>query len=213
MITGSSNGTGSAIASRVGAIELWLNGISFQISTSSVCVHQEVLEMFSRFSMPELRLVRSRGFVSSLVVITAIVTSGCGEESEFNLAPVRGKVTMGGEPVKSGVVVFSPMGTGEPMSIANIREDGTFELTASTAKQETGALVGTHKVRIYCVEEGSADIDDEENPEGAEMGSVPCVIPQLYQNFDTTPLQATVEDLDGEVNQIDFKLEKGKSGR
>lgn len=169
--------------------------------------------MLSRFSTPELRLIRSRGFVSSLLAITVIAASGCGEESEFNLAPVQGKVTLDGEPVKSGVVVFSPVGTGEPMSIANIREDGTFELTASTAKQESGALVGAHKVRIYCVEEGSADIDDEENPEGADMGSVPCVIPQLYQNFDTTPLQANVEDLGGEVNQIDFKLEKGKSRR
>lgn len=120
---------------------------------------------------------------------------------------------MDGTPVTSGVVVFSPVGATEPMSIANIRKDGTFELTASTPQQDSGALVGSHKVRIYCVEEGSADIDDEENPEASESGSTPCMIPALYQNFDTTPLTATVEDLGGDANQIDFKLEKGKAKR
>ncbi len=87
--------------------------------------------------------------VASLVLL--VFVSGCGS-SEFDIAPVRGKVTIDGKAMPGGQIRFAPIPTpGESISgksgFSLIREDGTFELGTDSATD--GAVVGEHWVTVY----------------------------------------------------------------
>jgi hypothetical protein len=83
---------------------------------------------------------RSLWTVALFALALPIALTGCSGD---NLAPVSGKVTFKGAPVKGGTLVFSPMGEGRPAS-AEIKADGTYAL--GTNYPSDGALVGHHRV-------------------------------------------------------------------
>ncbi len=77
---------------------------------------------------------------------------GC-TQSEFDLAPVSGLVTLDGEPLQGARVAFEPRQTpgGDPLAIG----PGSYGETDATGRYELvslnddpGAVVGTHRVRI-----------------------------------------------------------------
>jgi hypothetical protein len=72
---------------------------------------------------------------------------GCSQ-AEFSVTPLKGKVICKGRPVTEGLVQFSPVSSGNPMSgktgAGEIDRDGTFVVT--TYSQGDGAVVG--KCRI-----------------------------------------------------------------
>jgi hypothetical protein len=74
-----------------------------------------------------------------LCLVVPVALGGCGGG---NLAPVSGKVTHRGEPVKGGTLIFSPTGeggqTGKSVS-AEVKEDGSY-------KTGEGAVLGRHRV-------------------------------------------------------------------
>ena len=86
----------------------------------------------------------------------ALLLSGCGGPV---MAPVKGKITCNGKPVKAAAVTFSPVPASEGDKEAGkpatgfTEEDGTFVL--STFKTRDGAIVGQHKVLVMI---------DETNP-------------------------------------------------
>jgi hypothetical protein len=75
--------------------------------------------------------------VCSLALGAAVVglQGGCGSSETPVPTTVRGRVTFQGQPLAGGLVVFSPDaergGSGKPMR-AEIRDDGSFELTAES---------------------------------------------------------------------------------
>ena len=85
---------------------------------------------------------------SLLIVLAALMVSGCGGPQ---MAPVKGRVTFDGQPVKEAQITFSPMGvdgqkeTGKP-GTGFTDDEGNFDL--STFKNYDGALVGTHNVLV-----------------------------------------------------------------
>ena len=127
------------------------------------------------------------------------LVAGCGGEDGPTYATVTGKVTMDGEPIKVGSVIFIPSGeTKGPASSGAIKEDGTYEILGPSGK---GVVTGTHKVMLVCPEEGSGP-GTGENPM-ADVG--PCVIPLKYTQESSTDITKTVEE--GE-NTIDLVLTK-----
>ena len=113
----------------------------------------------------------SRGLVPTICALLAASFSGCGG-NKFDVAPVRGKVTCGGQPVTSGIVTFVPVapeGGGEPGKAASgrIGPDGTFVL--NTYETGDGAIIGRHTV-YYAPSEGG---DEEESEEG-ETAATPA---------------------------------------
>lgn len=138
-----------------------------------------------------------------LVLVTTAL-SGCGGDDGPQTAKVSGKVMVAGQLVESGTIAFFPdteKGTEGPMSVADIKSDGTYELLLSGV--DYGAVVGHHQVRIYCAEEGSVDTDAGE----VAARKAPCLIPRKYWDFETSGLTAEVKAQD-EPNQIDFDLAK-----
>jgi hypothetical protein len=85
---------------------------------------------------------------------TAVVVGmllGCSN-APFDVAPVHGKITLDGQPLKAGKVMFAPIRKGADLeagkpAIGVIREDGTFEL--STYRNGDGAVVGEHWVTVF----------------------------------------------------------------
>lgn len=83
----------------------------------------------------------------SLIFLGGAVLVGCGSNRP-SLAPVSGRVTIDGQPVKVGRVMFYPT-QGRPAS-GPIQPDGSYELT--TFEANDGAMLGSHRVTIQATE-------------------------------------------------------------
>ena len=100
-------------------------------------------------SMLTKRLVACHGFkLATLVLFALAACVGCGEKGAGTLPeliPVKGKITLKGQPLSSGTVRFEPDDFGRPAS-GKINSDGTFVL--STHKEGDGVVAGHHRVSI-----------------------------------------------------------------
>jgi len=89
--------------------------------------------------------------VFPLAALSAFALSACigcgssGADTAAKLIPVKGKVTVKGEPLSAGTVRFEPDDFGRPAS-GNLKSDGTFVL--STLKEGDGVVAGHHRVSI-----------------------------------------------------------------
>lgn len=108
-----------------------------------------------------------------VVVVVALLAgwTGCGKGggSEYNVAPVKGKVTYNGEAVKGGNITLQPLAeaggkagvTGRPAS-GSVGDDGTFVL--STYGKDDGAVIGKHQVSYMPVVVGATSYEDKPAP-------------------------------------------------
>lgn len=114
--------------------------------------------------------------------------AGCGG-SEFQLAPVKGKVTYKGKPLEFGTVIFLP--EKGPAATGQIQSDGSFvlETGTQTGGARKGAVVGKHKVEIRCLETQRPGFKP---PEGQEMPAGKSLIPAKYNQADSSGLTAEV---------------------
>lgn len=105
----------------------------------------------------------------SLLALFALVAglTGCGQTgSEYNVAPVTGKIIFNGQPVKGGSITLRPIAavegksgiTGKPASGA-VGEDGTFVL--STYGENDGAVVGKHQITFMPLTVGAESYTDK----------------------------------------------------
>jgi hypothetical protein len=143
------------------------------------------IEQAAPLSQP-IRVVK---VAAAALAITAII--GCGKPShQLETAHFRGKVTLDGQPLRSGYVTF--VNARGRSSSGEIQPDGTFEM--STYQSGDGAQVGSHPVVITPVPQ------DVAIPPGGNR--VP--IPERYQRAGTSGLTADVKP--GEDNEVEFKL-------
>ncbi|MEX1224130.1 MAG: carboxypeptidase regulatory-like domain-containing protein [Pirellulales bacterium] len=76
--------------------------------------------------------------------LLALCLVGCSSSTRPELAPVRGTVTLDGQPLFPGRIVFIP--AAGRASSARIDESGQFELVY--LRDVKGAALGEHEVRI-----------------------------------------------------------------
>ena len=146
----------------------------------------------------------------ALAVLAA--ASGCGGPKVY---PVRGTITFEGKPMKGGgAIAFMPLQQQEGKAPGGeIGEDGSYELT--THSPGDGSMPGEFRVVISQV--------TEREPENSEDGqkvarprelSLPAAdrIPTLYGDPYNSPLTATVEARDNELN-FDLKRNPGPPGK
>ena len=133
------------------------------------------------------------------VILGVLALGGCGG-SDLNLAPVKGKVTMNGQPVRAATVSFIPdssQGTEGPMSAGVLDDQGQFVL--KTGSGENGAIIGFHKVTVAC----PLDPSQGSSPSGQavpQAGTTPCDVPAKYESYATTDLTAEVTKGSNEIN-------------
>lgn len=145
-------------------------------------------------------------------LFAAFCCTGC-----FNngLAQVSGVVSVAGQPVSSGTIMFTP--TGGPAAVGEIK-NGQYTLT--TFKAGDGAWVGSHRVVIQATSIGPSSIgpssivepksiEDEFTPAPGSAGrmlipgKVTWLVPEKYSQAHTTPLTAEVK---AGSNDLDFDL-------
>src|SRR5204863_5466849 len=85
------------------------------------------------------------------VGVALLAVTGC-ESAAGPLAPVRGRVTYKGVPLRAGSIVFTPdahRGNSGPLARGEIQSDGTYVLSTDDGR---GAVSGWHRVTIVAVE-------------------------------------------------------------
>lgn len=132
--------------------------------------------------------------VLGTVLVVAVV--GCSKPP-YDVAPVRGTVTVDGQRLTAGRVMFAPvdkageLNPGKP-AFGRIGPEGSFVL--STYRDEDGAVVGEHHVTVAALPGGNAKESGEPK----------------YRFFH---VPATYHVLAGQQNEIDIQITKAEVAR
>ncbi len=137
--------------------------------------------------------------VSLLILICMMPCGvGCGSSSKYPTAQVSGIVTLDNEPLSGAIVNFQPVGGDNPNvgpgSTGRADENGHFSLT--TIHDDPGAVVGTHKVRIYSYSPESAPAGD------GDAGPIVERVPHRYNYRSQLTFSVPAEG----TKEADFKL-------
>ncbi|MGE0755692.1 MAG: hypothetical protein AB7O38_01665 [Pirellulaceae bacterium] len=146
-----------------------------------------------------IECVRPQGLLVAGVVCL-IVAAGCGSTGDHPpTAPVHGKVSYKGQPLKGGTVSFQPQGQPGNPALGDIQPDGTYSLT--TYEKDDGAVLGKHAVTVT-VFPGQGGAEEMGLPGTEAMAKSP--IPTKYSDVSTSGLSFEVKD---ETNTADFDLQ------
>lgn len=124
-------------------------------------------------------------FVGLLVV--AVTVAGCNGSDHYH---VNGTVTLDGDPVTAGRVLFVPTESGRT-AVGAIQSDGSFSLTTDGV---TGARAGHYQVAVR--PPGSA-VSEESMPVAIESN-----IPTRYGNVATSDLTCVVDSSSSDGVQL-----------
>lgn len=139
---------------------------------------------------------RWEGTLAGLAMLV-VVAAGCGGGVDLpNRAKVSGRVTLDGQPVTRGTVVFTPdntRGTTGPPAYGQIGPDGKYELTTDrSGRGGDGAVVGFHKVAVQA----------REDVMPGEIARL--LVPTRYEDPDRSGLTGEVKA--GQPNEINLEL-------
>jgi hypothetical protein len=111
-----------------------------------------------------------------LAATAALAVCGCGKS--FQLADVKGRVTLNNKPLANVVVSFQPEGKNPGPGSSGITDsDGRYTLKVSSQQHEgDGAIVGTHRVMIGVILPGERD-----KPTDPEVGTPDGATPEQIQ--------------------------------
>ena len=126
-------------------------------------------------------------FVCCLALPLALV-AGCNAGPK--MGKVHGKVTFKGQPVKEGTVTFLNLVAGGAAE-ANLNPDGTYAVPG-------GVALGEYVVEVKPLME-MKDTDPGKSPPAPVEKKAPD-IPRKYRMQGTTPLKATVQAGENEIN-------------
>ncbi len=121
----------------------------------------------------------------ALLVISPFI-AGCGSDSD--LASVKGKVTLSGQPLEDAIVEFQPMSADGSSSSGRTDADGRYELMYTF--DTPGVMPGQHVVTIRTT--GTFFDDDGNEIEREER------VPAKYNT--STDLKRTVEPGSNTIN-------------
>jgi hypothetical protein len=128
---------------------------------------------------------------------TLLMACGCGS-SPYDLVPVAGTVKLDGKPLGGAVVNFQPKSGGSanvgPGSNGRTDEAGHYEL--NTINDEAGAVVGSHRVRIYSYSPESPSVEDTDSGQALER------VPERYNYRSELTYKVPAEG----SNQANFDL-------
>lgn len=122
-----------------------------------------------------------RPLASAALASAILVAVGCGQTGE-----VTGLVVLDGVPLTTGVITFTPAGSG-PSAYGAIGPDGRYELRTGAS---TGLATGKYAVTV-AANAAAPDRAGGETWPGTER-TLPLITPRKYADRDKTPLRATV---------------------
>lgn len=142
-------------------------------------------------------------YPQAILVLVCLLSFVSGCDNGPVVAPVQGIVKLDGKPLRTGTIMFYPE-QGRP-AVANISEDGHYEL--QTYQPGDGALLGSYRVTVEAFETKNAPPAPKSLEDEAAMATqtvqepvTRSLVPEEYGDKATTPLKATVEDNNNEIN-------------
>ena len=130
--------------------------------------------------------------VALLAVV--IVCLGCAPSGPEYI-PVQGKVTVNGEPLKQGLVVFIPdvaAGNASTEEFRGVVKDGSYSITSG---EKEGVIAGAYKITVS-------------GHEGADSTKMPTpLVDEKYFSPNTSGLKAVVK-ADAPAGAYDFQVTK-----
>jgi hypothetical protein len=134
-----------------------------------------------------------------LAALTLSANFGCGGSEQLPLAPVTGKVTVDGQPLQEGRLLFRPA-TGRA---GRGRVENGVIVEASTYGVNDGLVVGRHKVAIQPIPDVEKVAPTSASPSYVqnlrEARAKAATIPTKYQDVDGSGLEVEIQDDDNEL--------------
>jgi hypothetical protein len=142
-------------------------------------------------------IMKNRRTIVSLNLAALLAILGAGCQSGVSTAPVKGTVTLDGNPLANGTCRFEAPGL--PSASGKIVNGEIVEVT--TSRPNDGVPVGSHKVAIWSLKEapntGAPKKDDFSFMTGTSL------IPAIYNDPDKSGLTAVIKP---GPNTLEFKL-------
>ncbi|WP_428306220.1 hypothetical protein [Lacipirellula sp.] len=117
-----------------------------------------------------------------VAVAVALSAAGCGKSGP-TLLPVKGKVTIDGQPAKEGGVTFHNAANQMIQLVSSIRSDGTYVMMHN---RDEGAPAGDYVVTVLVSETPMT-------PDGNYSGLPKTVSNRKFADPGTTPLKVEVK--------------------
>jgi hypothetical protein len=134
--------------------------------------------------------------ISPIALLALALAAGCNRGPE--LAPVEGRVTLEGQPVKKMIINFTPAGdTAGNGAMACTDDDGRFTLL--DARGGTGAYAGEYTVSFYPSASPAVQADPALD---VVLAPKRGAFPAIYLDPRGTPLKATVPKEGGTIDVI-----------
>ncbi len=133
-----------------------------------------------------------------LLFVLALLFAGCdGGAAQF--APVTGKVSYQGVPLRGGTIVFVPdpdRGNNGPLAKSSIQPDGKYLLKTGDIP---GAMPGWYRVTVIAVEEVRLSAGNN------DLAVPRSLVPEKYRDPQLSDLTCEVKP--GQENGFDFNLQ------
>ncbi|QEG21109.1 hypothetical protein [Mariniblastus fucicola] len=149
------------------------------------------------------------GFTKATILLLLIGICSTGCLSGEKLEKAGGIVMVDGRPSSAGTIEFYPVSGGRTAN-AVIQDDGTF--TISYRKPGDGLPPGDYKVAVIVdkVLNSTPKMSAEEDGDGNftpefRQGAVTHIVPQIYNNIQTTPLRYTIDNT-GESQHLEIEI-------
>ena len=140
----------------------------------------------------------------------AALAAGCGGPTdEWDRAAVEGRVTLDGEPLKSGTIMFFPVGGTRGPAAGGDIVDGAYAIDT-----EAGPVVGMNLVQIRSVQKTGRMVAaptaveaDGPHVEGRMVEEYAETVPPQYNTYSTLQREVRPEE-----NQLTFELSSSPAG-
>ena len=111
-------------------------------------------------------MVRVAWIKGVTAIVVASILTGCGPQVKVQTAPVRGTITVNGQPRKGIIVAFWP----EPMSRPSMAgTDAAGRYVAQFTPEQKGVVVGTCKVNFSIAQDDGSQIPLPATADGKEL--------------------------------------------
>jgi hypothetical protein len=89
--------------------------------------------------------------VEAGITLLFCLTAGCGSSDGLNRQAMTGRVTLDGQPLKNGAILFEPATQQSGTAVGATIREGSFMIS-----KDQGAIPGSYRVRIYASSEKQA---------------------------------------------------------
>ncbi|MFN0052843.1 MAG: hypothetical protein ACKV0T_11680 [Planctomycetales bacterium] len=158
-------------------------------------------------------MCRSYALIGTVLLLVTV--GGCGGPAKPKLHPVKGKVTVGGQPLANCTVSFAPIGGKGLIGYSGkLNANGEYELS-DTQDERKGAAVGKYKVTLKSPTDTAQKAMEEMGKQGGDSRAVTGpeamqkmmgggqLFPIEYAQADTSPKEVEVK---AESNVIDIVI-------